>query len=155
MVTGLLSSQCTSRGIGHGMCHKLWQADFTRNRKQAQNPPGSLHTTVSPVEWSSLKGRGPQWFTVRKTTCFTKKPLVTACGHVISLGYCFLFSGLFSILLLYVSFVLLSLMAFSLAFLYQVLFHGLCYSFSRVPFSSWVLVLGAVSWASPVEFLIS
>ena len=24
------------------------------------------------MEWSSLKGRGPRWFTVRKTTCFTK-----------------------------------------------------------------------------------
>ena len=43
-------------------------------RKQAQDPPGSLHTIVSSVEWSSLKGRGPWWFTVRKTTCFTKTP---------------------------------------------------------------------------------
>ena len=53
--------------------------------KQAQDPPGSLHTVVSPVEWSSLKGRSPRWFTVRKTTCFTKMPLVTISGHVISL----------------------------------------------------------------------
>ena len=43
-------------------------------RKQAQDPPGSLHTIVSSVEWSSLKGRGPWWFTVRKTTCFTEMP---------------------------------------------------------------------------------
>ena len=43
-------------------------------RKQAQDPPGSLHTIVSSVEWSSLKGRSPWWFTVRKTTCFTEMP---------------------------------------------------------------------------------
>ena len=37
------------------------------------------------MEWSSLKGRGPRWFIVRKTTCFTKTPLVyvTASGTVI------------------------------------------------------------------------
>ena len=35
-----------------------------------------LFPIVSPVEWSSLKGRGPRWFTVWKTTCFTKMPLV-------------------------------------------------------------------------------
>ena len=43
-------------------------------RKQAQDPPGSLHTIVSSVEWSSLKGRGPRWFTVRKMTCFKRMP---------------------------------------------------------------------------------
>ena len=53
--------------------------------KQAQDPPWSLHTILSPVEWSSLKGRSPQWFTVRKTTGFTKMPLVTISSHVISL----------------------------------------------------------------------
>ena len=37
--------------------------------------PGSLHTIVSLVEWNSFKGRSPQWFTVRKTTSFTKMPL--------------------------------------------------------------------------------
>ena len=44
--------------------------------KQAQDPPGSLHSIVSPVEWSSFKGTGPRRFTVWKTTCFTKMPLV-------------------------------------------------------------------------------
>ena len=39
--------------------------------KQAQDPPGSLHTIVSLVEWSAPKGRSPQWFTIRKMTCFT------------------------------------------------------------------------------------
>ena len=57
--------------VGH-VWHRLWQSDFTHNHKQAQDPPGSLHAIVSPVEWSSLKGRGPRWFTVRKTIWFTK-----------------------------------------------------------------------------------
>ena len=34
--------------------HSLWQGDFPRDRKQvvkqAQVPPGSLHTIVSPLE---------------------------------------------------------------------------------------------------------
>ena len=46
--------------------------------KQAQDPPGSLHTIVSPVEWSSLKGRSPRWFTVRKTDLLYKD--ATCCN---------------------------------------------------------------------------
>ena len=64
------------------------------------------------MEWSSLKGRGPRWFTVRKTTCFTKMPPVTAAGHVISLtvllsfllclAFCYCsFLSLFSLLWLF------------------------------------------------------
>ena len=51
---------------------RLWRDDFTHNGKQAQDPPGSLHTNVSSVEWSSLKGSGPRWFTVRKTDLLYK-----------------------------------------------------------------------------------
>ena len=54
-------------------------------RKQAQDPPGSLHTIVSSVEWSSLKGRGPRWPTLKRTTCFTNMPHVCA---VVSLTWC-------------------------------------------------------------------
>ena len=58
------------------VCVTPFEWVFTRSRKhvvkQAQDPLGSLHTRISPVEWSSLKGRGPRWFTVRKTTCFHK-----------------------------------------------------------------------------------
>ena len=50
--------------------HLSWET----GRKQAQDPPGSLHTHVSSVGWSSLKGRGPRWYTVRKTTCSTQTP---------------------------------------------------------------------------------
>ena len=63
---------------------------FVTGHKRAQDPPGSLHAIVSSVEWSSLKGRGPRWITVRKTT-FTKTPhtymsvLPTVSGSVSSL----------------------------------------------------------------------
>ena len=56
-------SQSAYRGVCH-ICQCLWQDDFRHNReqggKQAQDPPGSLHTVVSSVELSSLKGRGPR-----------------------------------------------------------------------------------------------
>ena len=74
---------------------------------------------------------------------------------MVSLEYCFVFSVSFEHFVVAPFSCFLSVMAFSLAFLYEVLFIGLCYSFSRVPFSSWVLLFGAVSWASPAEFLIS
>ena len=51
-------------------------------RKQAHDPPGSLHTIVSSVEWSSLKGRGPRWFTVRKTICFTRTSHTCLCHRL-------------------------------------------------------------------------
>ena len=54
--------------------HWLWQGDFTPNRKQAQDPPGSPHTIVSLVEWCSLR-----WFAVRKTMWLTKCDLT--CTH--------------------------------------------------------------------------
>ena len=58
------------------LCHSLWQAEFTCHRKKVVNrlkiPQGLSTFLFSPVEWSSLTGRGPRWFTVRKTTCFTK-----------------------------------------------------------------------------------
>ena len=62
-------SQCCFRA--QVTCHSLWQGDFPRNRKQvvkqAQVPPGSVHTIVSPLEWiNSLKGWGLRWFTVKK-----------------------------------------------------------------------------------------
>ena len=64
------------------LCHSLWRSDFTVcNREQAQDPLGSLHIVVSSVEWSSLKGRGPRWFTVRTTTCFTKTPHILSVWH--------------------------------------------------------------------------
>ena len=90
---------------------------------------GSLHTIVSLVEWSSLKGRILLWFTVRKTTCFTKMPLVTISGHMISLMLLLsLFSVLFSTALL-----LLSLHVYST-------FYGLFFGFFKfLPISfSWL-----------------
>ena len=52
-----------------------WNHSYSETgHKHAQDPPGSLHTILSSVEWSSLKGRGPRWFTIRKVTCFTKTP---------------------------------------------------------------------------------
>ena len=45
---------------------------MVKGHKQAQDPPGSLHANISSVEWSSLKGRGPRWFTVRKTDLLYK-----------------------------------------------------------------------------------
>ena len=61
------------------LCHSFWKGEFTHNWKQVVNRlkiPQGLSTLdpLSSVEWSSLKGRGPWWFTVRKTTCFTKTP---------------------------------------------------------------------------------
>ena len=56
---------CSTKTPHKCLYHSLWET----GRKQAQDPPGSLHTHVSSVEWSSLKGRGPRWFTVRKTAC--------------------------------------------------------------------------------------
>ena len=99
----------------------------------AQDPPGSLHTIVWLVEWSSLKGRSLWWFTIRKTSCFTKMPLVTISGHVISLMLLFslLFLALHYCFFLYIFF-LLWLLLWLLNF-YQVLFHGR--SFSEAPFS--------------------
>ena len=38
------------------MFHSLWQGDFTRNRKQAQGPLGSVHTIVS--SWNEVPPRG-------------------------------------------------------------------------------------------------
>ena len=90
----LLSSHCAFPGVGD-MCHSLWQGDWITG-KQAQDPPGSLHTVVSSVEWSSLKWRGPRWFTVRKTTCFTKTSLVcvTALPGSGSSSWCLFLLGL-------------------------------------------------------------
>ena len=52
-------------------------------------PQVSLHTIVSSVEWiTSLKGRSPRWFPVRKTTRFAKTPLV--CVTASSSGSLFL-----------------------------------------------------------------
>ena len=110
--------------------------------KQAQDPPGSLHTIVSPVEWSSLKGRSPRWFTVRKTTCFTKMPLVTISGHVITAFYSLYFLALLYCIFLYIFF-LLWLFLWFFKFFYQVLFHG-C-SFFKGTFLPWVLLFLAVS----------
>ena len=85
--------------------------------KQAQDPPGSLHTIVSPVEWSSLKGRGPRWFTVRKTTGFTKMPPnCQSLAMWFHWCYCFLFSVLFGIALSLLSLHICPLMSFILAF---------------------------------------
>ena len=49
---------------------------------KAQIPPGSLDTSVSSVEWSFLKGKGPQWFTVRKTIWWTKCDFTCNCKRV-------------------------------------------------------------------------
>ena len=66
------------------VCHSLWQGDF--NRKQVVNRlkiPQCLSTLLFR-RWSSLKGRSPRWFTVRNTTCFTKRtPNPQPCGCVI------------------------------------------------------------------------
>ena len=56
---------------------RLWRDDFTHNGKQAQDPSGSLHAYVSSVEWSSLKGRGPRWFTVRKRPALQRHDILT------------------------------------------------------------------------------
>ena len=58
-------------GVGD-MC----QGDFTRNCKQALcrlNALGNAHTIVSPMEWSSLKGRGT-YFTKTPHVCVTALP---------------------------------------------------------------------------------
>ena len=80
--------------------------------KQAQYPPGPLDTIVLLVEGSSLKGRSPCWFTVRKTTCFTKMPLVNfwpcdftdvtalSSQFFLALHYCFFFYTFFLLWLL-------------------------------------------------------
>ena len=75
--------------------YRLRKGEFTRNtktgRKQAQDPPGSLHTIVSSVEWSSLKGRGLWWFTKKNDLLKKRKKkkertthyvCVTASGRV-------------------------------------------------------------------------
>ena len=83
--------------------------------KQAQDPPEPLDTIVSSVEGSSLKGRCPRWFTVRKTTCHwvPKMPLVNfwPCDFTVvtafsslfflALRYCF-FLYIFFLLWLFV-----------------------------------------------------
>ena len=83
--------------------------------KQAQDSPGFLHTVVSPVDWSSLKGRILWWFTIRKTTCFTKMPLVTITDVTA-------FSFLFFLALHYCFF--LSMFYLLWSFFFEVFFHG-------------------------------
>ena len=64
----------------------LSPSEFTCDRekpdaKRLKIPYGhSVHTLMSSAEWMSLKGRGPRWFTVRKTTCFLKTPRVRVVG---------------------------------------------------------------------------
>ena len=109
-------------------------------RKQAQDPPGSLHSIVSPVEWSSLNGSSPQWEQsvvihhkknyqlYKDATCHNLWPCdftdVTAFSSrfLLAVHYCF-FLCIFFLLWLF-------LWRFNF---YQVLFRG--WSFSGAPFS--------------------
>ena len=70
------------------------------------------------MEWSSLKGRGPRWFTVRKTTCFTKT------WHFDSLSVLFF---IFSFLFFYREFALVFFHSVrSGSVLYSILYSILC-----------------------------
>ena len=66
------------------LCRSPWQGGFTR--KQTHDVPGSLHAIVSPVEWSSLNGTGPQWLTVRMTAgvCWVRCQMSVLFGLWIS-----------------------------------------------------------------------
>ena len=68
-------------GLGD-MC----QGDFTRNCKQVLcrlNALGSLHTIVSPMEWSSLKGRGDLLYKDATCLCYSLTLRVSLLtGHV-------------------------------------------------------------------------
>ena len=117
--------------------------------KQAQDPPGSLHTIVSLVEVSSLKAEESvvihhkkNYWLYKDATCHNLWPCdftdVTAFSSLffLALHYCFF---------LYIFFLLWLLLWLLNVYIYQVLFHG-C-SFSGAPFSPECCFFWLFLWA--------